>query len=456
MIVRDEEANLPACLGPLAGVFDEVVVVDTGSTDRTREAAAALGARVFDVPWMDDFAAARNAALDRATGSWAFRLDADDRFEPAEVGKLRALLAGLTERPEGLTLRYRHDLGRRSIELDEVRLFPIRKDVRWEYRVHEQIRRSITAAGGVIRPSGVALGHRGYREPSDLRCKLERNLRLLELDRRDHSADPFIGFYLGWTRLDLGDAEGAIEPLADVCQSAPSDYTLLARAYSLLVRANQQLGRQETAEVVRRTGRAVCPDDAELAYLEAEAKLVRGDSTGAATLFQDLLTGKYRHDGRTFDEGVCGWRVRHGLAVSLPVDRNAERERLWRDAIAECPGFAPAWLGLGEMLSLEGRWSELRRLSTDLDKSLPDSVQAVILRARYDAGRGDYRGAKRRLTSYRKRHPGDVLAGIVLLQVLMLEGRDRSSAERVLAELRAAAPERLDLIKYQELLDRWQ
>ena len=63
MIVRDEEDNLPHCLRSVRGIFDEIVVVDTGSVDRTREIAREFGAQVFDFAWIDDFAAARNAAL---------------------------------------------------------------------------------------------------------------------------------------------------------------------------------------------------------------------------------------------------------------------------------------------------------------------------------------------------------------------------------------------------------
>ena len=91
MIVRDEEKNLPQCLESVRGVFDEIVVLDTGSKDRTIEIARSFGARVFDFVWVDDFAAARNAALARATGDYAFWLDADDLIEPPEREKLEAL-----------------------------------------------------------------------------------------------------------------------------------------------------------------------------------------------------------------------------------------------------------------------------------------------------------------------------------------------------------------------------
>jgi Glycosyl transferase family 2 len=95
MIVRDEEKNISACLGSVRGLFDEIVVVDTGSKDRTRGIAREFGARVFDFVWVDDFAAARNAALGRATGDYAFWLAADDVIDPPEREKLKRLLGGL-------------------------------------------------------------------------------------------------------------------------------------------------------------------------------------------------------------------------------------------------------------------------------------------------------------------------------------------------------------------------
>jgi hypothetical protein len=93
--VRVEQENLSHCLGSVQGLFDEIVVVDTGSVDRTREIAHDFGARVFGFAWIDDFAAARNEALAHATGDYAFWLDADDVVEPAEREKLAGLLRKL-------------------------------------------------------------------------------------------------------------------------------------------------------------------------------------------------------------------------------------------------------------------------------------------------------------------------------------------------------------------------
>jgi glycosyltransferase involved in cell wall biosynthesis len=143
MIVRDEEKNLPKCLESVRGIFDEIVVVDTGSTDRTVEIARSFGANVFDFVWVDSFSAARNGALSHATGDFAFWLDADDVVEPAEREKLRELLGRLrTGDPAAYVVRCACDpspdgTGGDTV-VDHIRLFPLRDDARWTYRVHEQ------------------------------------------------------------------------------------------------------------------------------------------------------------------------------------------------------------------------------------------------------------------------------------------------------------------------------
>jgi glycosyltransferase involved in cell wall biosynthesis len=93
LIVKNEEKFLGDCLASLRGLADEVVVVDTGSTDRTQEIARSGGARVYDFPWNGDFAAARNRALDLSTGEWILYIDADERVRPDATLDLRAELS---------------------------------------------------------------------------------------------------------------------------------------------------------------------------------------------------------------------------------------------------------------------------------------------------------------------------------------------------------------------------
>src|SRR6266568_860331 len=120
MIVRNEEHNLPRCLESVHGLFDEIIVVDTGSTDRTREIALNFGARVMDFTWIDDFAAARNVSLDNATGDYVFWLDADDVLSPPERNKLEALLKSLSvDHKQAYVVRCASD----QLVVDHIRLF---------------------------------------------------------------------------------------------------------------------------------------------------------------------------------------------------------------------------------------------------------------------------------------------------------------------------------------------
>ncbi len=168
MIVRDEEANLPHCLESAQGVFDEIVVIDTGSKDRTAEIARSFGARVFDFPWIDDFAAARNESLARATGDYAFWLDADDVLEPRERDKLQALKAQLRAGRDARAYVVRcacdpsPDGTGGDTVVDHIRLFPMRDDVRWTYRVHEQILPALRRAKVPVEWTDITVRHTGY------------------------------------------------------------------------------------------------------------------------------------------------------------------------------------------------------------------------------------------------------------------------------------------------------
>ena len=108
MIVRDEAERIEACLQSVQGFVDEMVVVDTGSSDKTVELASGLGARVEQISWPGDFAPARNQALQWVNGDWVLVLDADEQLRPEARGPLRQLMA----RPELLLINLlRQELG---------------------------------------------------------------------------------------------------------------------------------------------------------------------------------------------------------------------------------------------------------------------------------------------------------------------------------------------------------
>jgi glycosyltransferase involved in cell wall biosynthesis len=92
MIARDNERTIGAALETIRKYVDDIVVVDTGSKDRTPEIAVGLGARVFHFDWCDDFSAARNESIRHALGEWVFWMDTDDVIDEENAGKIRELV----------------------------------------------------------------------------------------------------------------------------------------------------------------------------------------------------------------------------------------------------------------------------------------------------------------------------------------------------------------------------
>ncbi|RCW49531.1 glycosyltransferase family 2 protein [Paenibacillus prosopidis] len=112
MIVKDEEERLEACLASVAEYVDEIIVVDTGSTDNTVWIARQFGARIIQVPWENDFAKARNVGLEQATKRWVLCLDADERLMPVPSGYLSYLIT--QEDVHGYYVRIKSFIGQSS------------------------------------------------------------------------------------------------------------------------------------------------------------------------------------------------------------------------------------------------------------------------------------------------------------------------------------------------------
>jgi tetratricopeptide (TPR) repeat protein len=210
MIVRDEENNLKEGLAPVAALFDEIVVVDTGSSDGTVEAAERLGACVVHHPWNDDFAEARNVALRNSSGSWIFWLDADDRIEPRAVNTLRKFIArGI---PCGAFFPLESALGDSGsvVQNYTLRLFPNRPGIAWTGAVHEQIAGSLRASGiELVNCPDFRIRHVGYEKKGEALRKNLRNLNLLAREIAARPEDPYVMFALAQAFLFCGQVQHA-------------------------------------------------------------------------------------------------------------------------------------------------------------------------------------------------------------------------------------------------------
>lgn len=185
MIVRDEERLLPACLASVQALADEIVVVDTGSIDATREIARSHGARVIDYAWQDDFAAARNVSLAAAQSDWILVIDADERLEAESAVRLQAFLAEEPE-PRGVELRLvaADDQGRPRWAYHLVRLFPNLEQLRFVQPFHEYLSDSREPAPPWQFRPDIRLEHAGFRsDVSHAKAKHQRNRAQIDRQR---------------------------------------------------------------------------------------------------------------------------------------------------------------------------------------------------------------------------------------------------------------------------------
>lgn len=187
MIVRDCATALAATLDCVQNLADEIIIVDTGSRDKTREYAAKRATRVLDFAWSDDFSAARNAALEYVTGDWVLWLDAGETMRPETQAALRKFVdQGAAEDTAYLLLidMPSADADAPHEQAARMRLHPRREDLNWFGRVREQLRYD-PQQGELRVEQAPGMIERGTREidPATRRIRAERNLRLADLEQ---------------------------------------------------------------------------------------------------------------------------------------------------------------------------------------------------------------------------------------------------------------------------------
>lgn len=215
MIVRNEEARLAACLASVKGLADELVVVDTGSTDGTIAVAEAAGARVERIEWPGDFAPARNRAMDFLSGDWVLVLDADEQLRPEVIPSLKALMA----QPDVLVINLlRYELGAAMAPYSNVsRLFRRHPGIRWSKPYHSMIDDSVQVLleqephWRIADCREPAILHDGYR-PELLAGtdKAERLRQAMRSELERHPGDPYASAKLGGLLISDGQHQEAV------------------------------------------------------------------------------------------------------------------------------------------------------------------------------------------------------------------------------------------------------
>jgi glycosyltransferase involved in cell wall biosynthesis len=250
MIVRNEEATLARCLSSLGDLASQLVVVDTGSQDRTVEIARSFGAEVYHFQWVDDFSAARNESLRHARGEWIFWLDADDELSSQAVAQIKNAVASgqadayvcrvVSRLPNGMEDSVPH-----------TRIFRNGLGLRFQGRVHESVWTDVIAKGLKVLDTDIVIVHHGYETDwAVLRKKHERNLAYVEKELERYPDNPGFLCYFGVAKIGLGDlvtGEAALQRVLELPSTDVRFDSFRFWAWSSLVRLSIARGEDEMA-----------------------------------------------------------------------------------------------------------------------------------------------------------------------------------------------------------------
>ncbi|MBP1754619.1 MAG: hypothetical protein H6Q59_1017 [Firmicutes bacterium] len=209
MIVKNEEANLERCLEGIANYMDEIIIVDTGSSDQTKEIVSRYTNKIYDFTWINDFSAARNYSISKASNEYILVLDSDEFTQNIDISEMKRLIGQNPKRigrllrlneytRNGMLYRYKERVNR---------LFS-KKYYHYEGIIHEQVtcivsENAVSNAGGVsgideTYPIPLTVLHSGYEGSLETRRrKTQRNINLLKQAHEQNPDDPYILYQLG-------------------------------------------------------------------------------------------------------------------------------------------------------------------------------------------------------------------------------------------------------------------
>jgi tetratricopeptide (TPR) repeat protein len=437
MIVRDEQEMLPRCLAAVAHAVDEIVLVDTGSSDRTVEIAESFGARVLSFAWTGSFAQARNVSFDAATGDWLMYLDADEVLVREDAALLRTL-TGRTWR-EAFYLsetNYTGDLeDGTAVTHNALRVYRNRPEYRFEGRLHEQIANRLPGyLPERLEATGVRVEHYGYLGVvRDTREKSRRNIELLRLQQGESPPTPFLHYNLGSEYAAAGEPRAALaefERSWELLQALPDrdSYQFAPALTSRLVKALRACGRLQDAVDRAEQGLSDFPGFTDLVMEQGIAAVGMGHQEQAIECFERCLEMGDAPRGYTATVG-CGSYL---ALVNLAELRRARGEtepatELLGRCLREHPNFLGAVLPYASLLLERG--IEADAVLEEFERNLPDrspSACFMLGTALYESGA--VADGERQFRAVLERQPHSGRARVALGETLLAQRRYSEAA----------------------------
>lgn len=243
MIVKNEEKNLYKCLNSVKKYVDEIIIVDTGSNDKTKEIAKEFTENIYDFIWCNDFSKARNFSIEKSKNDWVLILDGDEEvieFDDVKVKEVIKEFSTCIGRIKRLNILDRGDKRNESMYTERVNRFFNKKIFHYQGNIHEQI---ISLNYEVIKTVNIpiTINHVGYMEEQlKLTNKIERNIDMLKkaLDKNDR--DPYINYQLGksmYMKKQYEEANVFFEKSLNYIEGTEYEYVLdlvITYGYSLI------------------------------------------------------------------------------------------------------------------------------------------------------------------------------------------------------------------------------
>ncbi len=383
VLTRNEEQLLPRCLDSVKQIADEIIIIDTGSTDQTLDISRSYGATILSTNWEDDFSLARNVGLVHANTEWILYLDADEMIVTGMENMLELLD---NQEAEAFWVEIISSVGARREErifYQTVRLFRNRDCYRFQGRIHEQIIPSILQRYPIekIKQSPMQIHHFGYLpQIMKQKEKANRNLRLLQRTLMESPDDPFHTYNLGVTYCQLGQLEKGALHLRKAREITPPQASfrpsLIRDSAKILISLEEweEASQLLTVEVNR------YPDYPDLFYLIGQVLEHQGLLLEAFQNYQIATKCPNQPMKYITEDGMSTYRSFHAMAqIARELESLEEANLYYQKALQSHASYEPALIGWADLLHRLGNSDEVILEKLCMFHPITASTESLLL-----------------------------------------------------------------------------
>lgn len=289
LIVKNEEDMLRRCLESLQGGVDEIVIVDTGSTDKTKEIAKEFTNKVYDFEWTDDFAEARNYAASHATGEWIIAIDADECVDPENFKAAMEEIKEDSGKYDTYAVEIISFLEESSVVNNMARIYRNNDVLYFEGAIHEQLVKKGEKQKLVL--SSVKLYHYGYlKNVIEKHNKQERNMKIIKKELQSGKDKGFTHFNYGQELRRLGKTKEALDAFIIAFQHKEDiSHSWVATCLYYMVESLVKLKRYEDALTIIKDAEEIFPTAPDFPFLKGEVYFKQNRFDDAKEVYTNII-----------------------------------------------------------------------------------------------------------------------------------------------------------------------